>query len=112
MLSSGLGIIGFSWASSPACTELETIIMQWLGNMSGLPEFLLPFENSHKQNGFDSSSNSHKPDTKVEVSHNGMINKDFQTENSKSKPFLQLHNKSVHWGGGVLLVTFFKDLNH
>jgi hypothetical protein len=44
MLSSGLGIVGFSWASSPACTELETIIMNWVGKMSGLPESLLPFK--------------------------------------------------------------------
>ncbi len=28
-------------ASSPACTELETIVMDWLGKMIGLPpEFL------------------------------------------------------------------------
>ena len=31
MLSSGLGIVGFSWAASPACTELETIMLDWIG---------------------------------------------------------------------------------
>ena len=28
-------------ASSPACTELETIVMNWLGKMIGLPEEFL-----------------------------------------------------------------------
>lgn len=31
MLSDGIGCIGFSWAASPACTELETIVLNWLG---------------------------------------------------------------------------------
>jgi glutamate/tyrosine decarboxylase-like PLP-dependent enzyme len=31
MLSAGLGIVGFSWAASPACTELETIMIDWIG---------------------------------------------------------------------------------
>ena len=36
-----LGCLGFTWASSPACTELEIIVMNWLGKMIGLPkEFL------------------------------------------------------------------------
>ena len=34
MLSDGLGCIGFSWAASPACTELETIVLDWLGEIS------------------------------------------------------------------------------
>jgi len=42
LLSSGLGIIGFSWSSSPSCTELETIVMNWLGKMSGLDQSFLP----------------------------------------------------------------------
>jgi histidine decarboxylase len=28
-------------ASSPACTELETVVMNWLGKMIGLPEDFL-----------------------------------------------------------------------
>lgn len=34
MLGDGIGCIGFSWAASPACTELETIVLDWLGNPS------------------------------------------------------------------------------
>ncbi|XP_052264324.1 histidine decarboxylase-like [Dreissena polymorpha] len=41
MLSDAINCIGFTWASSPAATELETIVMDWLGKMIGLPsEFL------------------------------------------------------------------------
>ncbi|XP_066270637.1 aromatic-L-amino-acid decarboxylase-like isoform X2 [Branchiostoma lanceolatum] len=37
MLADAIGCIGFTWASSPACTELEMIVMDWLGKMIGLP---------------------------------------------------------------------------
>ncbi|NQU88250.1 MAG: aspartate aminotransferase family protein [Mariniphaga sp.] len=37
MLSSGLGVQGMIWATSPACTELETRVMDWLVEMLGLP---------------------------------------------------------------------------
>lgn len=41
ILSGGLGCIGFTWASSPACTELEVVMMDWLAKMLQLPnEFL------------------------------------------------------------------------
>ncbi|EFN80849.1 aromatic-L-amino-acid decarboxylase [Harpegnathos saltator] len=41
ILSSAFGCIGFSWITSPACTELEVITTNWLGKMLGLPsEFL------------------------------------------------------------------------
>ncbi|XP_076135671.1 aromatic-L-amino-acid decarboxylase [Alosa pseudoharengus] len=38
MLSGAIGCIGFSWAASPACTELETVMLDWLGKMLNLPE--------------------------------------------------------------------------
>ncbi|XP_069852086.1 aromatic-L-amino-acid decarboxylase [Dipodomys merriami] len=41
MLSGAIGCIGFTWASSPACTELETVMMDWLGKMLELPEAFL-----------------------------------------------------------------------
>ncbi|KAL3851512.1 hypothetical protein ACJIZ3_013394 [Penstemon smallii] len=37
MLSTGFNIVGFNWMSSPAATELETIVMDWLGKMLKLP---------------------------------------------------------------------------
>lgn len=41
LLSSGLGVQGMLWATSPACTELETHVLDWLVNMLGLPETFL-----------------------------------------------------------------------
>jgi len=38
LLSSGLGVQGMSWITSPACTELETHILDWLADMLALPE--------------------------------------------------------------------------
>nr|QIZ86619.1 DOPA decarboxylase [Penaeus vannamei] len=41
MLCGAIGCIGFTWISSPACTELEVVMMDWLGQLLGLPkEFL------------------------------------------------------------------------
>ncbi len=37
ILSAGLGVQGMLWATSPACTELETHVMDWLVDMLGLP---------------------------------------------------------------------------
>jgi aromatic-L-amino-acid decarboxylase len=37
MLSSGLGVQGMLWATSPACTELETHVLDWLVDMLALP---------------------------------------------------------------------------
>jgi aromatic-L-amino-acid decarboxylase len=37
LLSAGLGIQGMLWATSPACTELETRVLDWLVEMLGLP---------------------------------------------------------------------------
>src|SRR6266436_3669051 len=41
LLSSGLDVQGMLWATSPACTELETHVLDWLVPMLGLPEKFL-----------------------------------------------------------------------
>ncbi|KAB2074657.1 hypothetical protein E1A91_A07G168100v1 [Gossypium mustelinum] len=41
MLSAGLNIVGFSWITSPAATELEMIVLDWLAKMLKLPEDFL-----------------------------------------------------------------------
>ncbi|PON82323.1 Aromatic-L-amino-acid decarboxylase [Trema orientale] len=40
-LAAGLNVVGFNWVSSPAATELETIVMDWLGQMLKLPKSFL-----------------------------------------------------------------------
>ena len=37
LLASGLGVQGMLWATSPAATELETHVLDWLGELLGLP---------------------------------------------------------------------------
>ena len=38
LLSSGLGVQGMLWATSPACTELETHVLDWLVDLLALPD--------------------------------------------------------------------------
>ncbi|CAA9233806.1 MAG: Aromatic-L-amino-acid decarboxylase [uncultured Corynebacteriales bacterium] len=38
LLSSGLGVQGMLWATSPAATELETVTLDWLAGLLDLPE--------------------------------------------------------------------------
>ncbi|HVM48275.1 MAG TPA: pyridoxal-dependent decarboxylase [Candidatus Acidoferrum sp.] len=37
LLAAGLGVQGMLWATSPACTELETHVLDWLADMLALP---------------------------------------------------------------------------
>uniref|UniRef100_A0A8C9YY09 Aromatic-L-amino-acid decarboxylase n=1 Tax=Sander lucioperca TaxID=283035 RepID=A0A8C9YY09_SANLU len=47
MLCGAIGCIGFSWAASPACTELETVMLDWLGKMLNLPEHFIAGTHGH-----------------------------------------------------------------
>jgi aromatic-L-amino-acid/L-tryptophan decarboxylase len=38
LISSGLGVQGMIWATSPSATELETRVLDWLTDMMGMPE--------------------------------------------------------------------------
>ncbi len=38
LISSGLGVQGMIWATSPAATELETRMLDWMADMLGIPE--------------------------------------------------------------------------
>ena len=57
MLSSGLGVQGMLWATSPTCTELETLVLDWLVEMLDLPR---KFLSTSKGGGViqDTASNS------------------------------------------------------
>jgi aromatic-L-amino-acid decarboxylase len=37
LVSAGLGVQGMSWVTSPACTEVETLMMDWMIELLGLP---------------------------------------------------------------------------
>ena len=38
MAAAGLGVQGMLWATSPAATELETVVVDWMVDLLGLPE--------------------------------------------------------------------------
>jgi len=37
LVSSGLGVQGMLWSTGPACTELETVMLDWLADLLDLP---------------------------------------------------------------------------
>ncbi len=41
LISAGLGVQGMLWSTSPACTEVEIRVLDWLGELVGLPETFL-----------------------------------------------------------------------
>ncbi|SHN73499.1 aromatic-L-amino-acid decarboxylase [Geodermatophilus obscurus] len=41
LVSAGLGVQGMSWVTSPAATELEQHVLDWFGDLLGLPETFL-----------------------------------------------------------------------
>ncbi|MDQ3739082.1 MAG: pyridoxal-dependent decarboxylase, partial [Actinomycetota bacterium] len=38
LLAAGLGVNGMSWVTSPACTEIETLMLDWMRELLGLPD--------------------------------------------------------------------------
>ncbi|XP_044753420.1 aromatic-L-amino-acid decarboxylase isoform X2 [Coccinella septempunctata] len=58
ILSAGIGCIGFSWAASPACTELETIVLDWFGRAIGLPNAFLSYPEESRGGGVIQTSAS------------------------------------------------------
>ncbi|CAK0780080.1 hypothetical protein CVIRNUC_004931 [Coccomyxa viridis] len=43
MLSGALSVMGFLWSGSPAATELETIVLDWLAKLLNLPSCFLAY---------------------------------------------------------------------
>jgi aromatic-L-amino-acid decarboxylase len=41
LVSSGLGVQGMLWQTGPACTEVETLVLDWMVEALGLPERFL-----------------------------------------------------------------------
>ena len=37
LVTAGLGVNGMLWSTSPACTEIETVMLDWLVDLLGLP---------------------------------------------------------------------------
>ena len=52
--------VSASQAASPACTELETIVLDWLGKMIGLPDQFLSFTENSVGGGVIQVRRSHR----------------------------------------------------
>ncbi|CAF1086955.1 unnamed protein product [Rotaria sordida] len=100
MLSAGVGIVGFSWAASPACTELETIMLDWIGRMMALPAGFLPFDPSRD----NKDSDDDEEDDEELCSESDEESRDDDLHDSISNGENNHGQKSTrHIGGGVLL---------
>ncbi|CAF4496822.1 unnamed protein product [Rotaria socialis] len=101
MLSAGLGIVGFSWAASPACTELETIMLDWIGRMMALPVDFLPFDpvrdNRDSDDDDDDDEEESCSESDVEIKENNSHDSVMNGETHRAS------KRSRHIGGGVLL---------
>ncbi len=51
MLCASLGAVGFLWSGCPAMTEVETRVLDWLGELIGLPPAFLDEASGHKGGG-------------------------------------------------------------
>ncbi|CAN6457791.1 unnamed protein product [Victoria cruziana] len=47
MLCSGFNVVGFNWMASPAATELESLVMDWMGGMLSLPSSFMFHPSDH-----------------------------------------------------------------
>ncbi len=41
IISSGIGVNGMNWSTSPACTEVEMVMLDWFVQLLGLPDHFL-----------------------------------------------------------------------
>ncbi|XP_038063290.1 aromatic-L-amino-acid decarboxylase-like isoform X1 [Patiria miniata] len=58
LLTAGLGSISFTWIASPVMTELETVMIDWVGRMMDLPKELLPYTEGGTGGGVIQGSSS------------------------------------------------------
>ena len=50
LLTAGLGVQGMSWVTGPACTEIETLMVDWMHELLGLPD-ALPLDQRERRRG-------------------------------------------------------------
>ena len=65
MLEHSLNCVGFSWASSPALAEMEQLVLDWLADLFGLPEYFKFQSNTPGGGAFQGSAGEGPGNTKV-----------------------------------------------
>ncbi|KAK4337202.1 hypothetical protein RND71_043301 [Anisodus tanguticus] len=58
MIADAFNCLGFTWASSPACTELEVIVMDWLAKAINLPACFMNKQSCGKGGGVIQTTSS------------------------------------------------------
>ena len=65
MLEYSLNCVGFSWESSPALTEMEQLVLDWLADLFGLPEHFKFHSNTAGGGAFQGSAGEGLGQTRV-----------------------------------------------
>ncbi|MFX1252382.1 MAG: pyridoxal phosphate-dependent decarboxylase family protein [Promethearchaeota archaeon] len=86
MLMAALGAQCMIWQTSPAATELEERVMQWLGKMIGLPpEFTGVIQDTASTSTLCSILTAREQLSNYEVNKNGLYNKEIFTAYSSQE---------------------------
>ncbi|XP_065155634.1 aromatic-L-amino-acid decarboxylase-like [Atheta coriaria] len=56
LMMAGINNVGVNWEASPAMTELETVVLNWLGKMMNIPEEFLNSSDGHGGGVFQNTS--------------------------------------------------------
>ncbi|XP_022106500.1 histidine decarboxylase-like [Acanthaster planci] len=81
MVADAISCLGFTWASSPACTELEIIVMDWLGAMIGLPPCFMHRNENGKGGGVLQGTLSEATLVAIFAARYRAINREREREN-------------------------------
>ena len=82
ILSGSLACIGFTWKASPACTELEMVMMDWLAKMILLPSYFL-FSSKGKGGGVIQGTASEATLVALLAARNRILTSDESIDSSK-----------------------------
>ncbi len=94
LLTAGLGVQGMSWVTSPACTEVETLMLDWMHELLGLPDAF----RSTSANGGGVIQGSASEATLVSIlsarwrATNGVVNADGDTSKLVAYATSQAHS--------------------
>ncbi|KAJ2847887.1 hypothetical protein IWW36_003620 [Coemansia brasiliensis] len=105
MVSFMFNTVGFSWICSPAATELETVVMDWLGKLIGLDKRFMAI----KEDGTEGEGGGVIQGTASEAHIVAMIAaKEMKLE------YLKMHGESDEsiCTSGYKLVAYFSDQTH
>ena len=104
LVSTGLGVIGLSWQSSPAVTEIEEVVTDWLRQMLGLsPAFSGVIQDTASTSTLVALACARERATNFALAHGGL-----QAETRTPRVYVSTHaHSSVD--KGALLAGFGRD---